>query len=468
MVNVFGDSSGGTCDGFPQNIKVIKEVKKTSGQFKDHLKEIKASYKLGHIPYRYVHYYKFNGPCIIFTFNDNVFQLGADGYHMANVTDYGCTDTEYLMCWEEVDSNDGDGVVSAIAGPPGPLGPPGRNGPQGKRGIDGSVGSEGPAGKRGPAGEKGTPGIQGLQGDRGERGIQGLQGKQGPRGPAGSSSSTVYDPASKSYVIDMVEQATSLDCAFKASLEKNISVSQTGQVLADWKITKANNKVVQPSIVNGEFIISQPSYCATYLHCIAKNKTQEKVRFELYSRSIARIVDHVEIKLPKGELVSILLNHRIEYFEKISVRVIGKDLDFVVQTKGSRVEVTETNRWEAPELVVSSSNYPWPIDTQLTIANDIEKYQYMHIIGVCQHDDKFISAFFSPISIRSWSNWVISVEDKLILKFAGDGHKTLKIIKPQKKKCCEKCCGKEKKKKGGEKEEEEEYSIYCVNGVRCN
>ena len=56
MVNVFGDRTGGTCDGLPENIKLIREVKKTSGKFKDYVKELKASIALGYMPYRHVHY----------------------------------------------------------------------------------------------------------------------------------------------------------------------------------------------------------------------------------------------------------------------------------------------------------------------------------------------------------------------------------------------------------------------------
>ena len=75
----------------------------------------------------------------------------------------------------------------------------------------------------------------------------------------------------------MVERATSLDCAFKANLDKDIAVSERGLVLKNWKTIKVNERVVQTSTTNGEFIISQPSSCVAYLHCIAENKTQEKV-----------------------------------------------------------------------------------------------------------------------------------------------------------------------------------------------
>ena len=483
MVNVFGDRTGGTCDGFPDNIKLVREVKKTSGKFKDYIKEIKTSIELGFIAYRYVIIHHFRGPCYLYQSEDSIFQLGNDGAHSVDITNWNITDTQYLTYWEEVDSDDGE--VNAIVGPPGPPGSPGRRGPQGKRGIDGSVGPEGPAGKRGPAGpdgpqgpagehgarglkgepgvagiqgpqgEKGEPGIQGPQGEKGEKGdtgSQGPQGEQGPRGPAGGS--TIYDPASKNFVIDMVERATSLDCAFKANLDKDIAVSDKGLVLKNWKAIKVNERVVQTSTTNGEFIISQPSSCVAYLHCIAENKTQEKVRFELYSRTRVLVVDHLDLKLPKGELVSVILNHQIEKFEKLTVRIIGEDLDFRVKARGSRFEVTETHRWEAPELIVSTSTYPWPLNTELTLAdsNDIEDYQQIQITGATPHGDKLISKFFSPSAIKSIGNksvWKISVEDKLILEFSGRKHLTLKITSLQ-------------------KQDEEKYQIYSMYGVRCS
>ena len=252
----------------------------------------------------------------------------------------------------------------------------------------------------------------------------------------------------------MVERATSLDCAFKANLDKDIAVSERGLVLKNWKAIKVNERVVQTSTTNGEFIISQPSSCVAYLHCIAENKTLEKVRFELYSRTRVKVVDHLDLKLPKGKLVSVILNHQIEKFEKLTVRIIGEDLDFRVKARGSRFEVTETHRWEAPELIVSSSTYPWPLNTELTLAdsNDIEDYQQIQITGATPHGNKLISKFFSPSAIKSIGNksvWKISVEDKLILEFSGTKHLTLKITSLQ-------------------EQDEEKYQIYSMYGVRCS
>ena len=120
----------------------------------------------------------------------------------------------------------------------------------------------------------------------------------------------------------------------------------------------------------GQFIISQPSRCSAYLHCIAPHTTQENVTFELYSRSIGTPVASQVVTLPKGELTSILIHHGIAKKETLTVRIVGSNLDLTVQ-KGSRVEVTENHRWEAPELIVGNVIYPWTSQT-ISLANDIE------------------------------------------------------------------------------------------------
>ena len=144
----------------------------------------------------------------------------------------------------------------------------------------GDKGDPGPRGKVGPKGEKGDPGPQGKagpKGEKGDRGLQGMQGKKGDRGPKGDSGG-----ASKNFVIDMVEQATSLDCVFKSSLMKDVVVKGRGIVLDDWKSSKSDDIVVQTRSV-GQFIISKPSHCSAYLHCRAPIRTQEKVSIESYT-----------------------------------------------------------------------------------------------------------------------------------------------------------------------------------------
>ncbi len=101
-------------------------------------------------------------------------------------------------------------------------------------------------------------------------------------------------------------------------------------------------------------------------------------------------------------------------------------MDLIVE-KGSRVEVTETHRWEAPEMVVSNVVYPWSSQT-VTISNDIQMYHYIHITG--QNGDAFIAKTISPIGMCSDHDipvWKISVEGKIDLEFSGAKHKTLKI-----------------------------------------
>ena len=296
------------------------------------------------------------------------------------------------------------------------------------------------AGKRGPRGLKGDPGPRGLQGDPGPQGSTGDRGPPGPRGPKGESGGGGKDVASKSFVIDMVEQATSHDCVFISSTTKDITVRDRGIVLHDWQITKSDDRVVQ-TISAGQFIISQQSRCSAYLHCIAPRTTQENVTFELYSRSTGTPVSSKVVTLPKGELISILMHHGIAKRETLTVRIVGSDLDLTVQ-KGSRVEVTETHRWEVPEMIVGNVVYPWTSQT-IYLANDIEKYNFLHISA--RKDDVFIEETISPIGMKAphYTSWTISVEGKITLQFSGPTHKTLHITA------------------------DKDYKIPSIYGVRC-
>ena len=230
---------------------------------------------------------------------------------------------------------------------------------------------------------------------------------------------------------------------FISSLTKDVAVKDRGIVLDDWKTTKSDDRVVQTRPV-GQFIISQTSRCSAYLHCRAPNITQEKVTIELYSRSIGTPVSVKIVTLPKGELVSVLIHHGIAKRETLTVRIIGENLDLIVE-KGSRVEVTETHRWEAPEMIVGSHVYPWSSQT-IVLANDIEAYHYIHIEA--QNGDVFASKTISPIGMRGRMGlpnrvWKINVEGKVDLEFSGIGHKTLKIS-------CK-----------------DSYQILSMYGVRC-
>ena len=378
MVNKFGDNDSNRGVALPKNIKLVREVKKTSGFFKDYLEQIKKSIQLGYIPYRYEVNATSSSPCYIFVYNENIFQFGAKGEHLKEIENYRCTPKEYLIYWEEV-ANDDDAPIVMIVGPQGPSG---RTGPQGKRGLTGLKGDEGPIGKRGPLGAqgpdgpkgdigpqgvKGDPGPKGEKGDSGPQGPHGMLGPQGmkgdqgpkgekgdpgPKGPRGPSGSGV----SKSFVIDMIEHATSHDCAFIASLKEDVTVTDRGLLLNNWNTTKIDDRVTQVR-KNGEFIISQSSRCSVYLHCRAEKRTLEEVTFAIFSNTLGKEVSAEIVRLPKGENISVLIHHTVDKRETLTVRISGTDLEFKVE-KSSRVEITETHRWEAPELIAGDRLYP--------------------------------------------------------------------------------------------------------------
>ena len=291
-------------------------------------------------------------------------------------------------------------------------------------------------------GEKGDRGLQGEKGDRGPQGQKGDRGIRGPQGPPGSSGGggQGQDVASKSFVIDMVEQATSHDCAFIASARNDVVVKNRGLVLNDWKITKDDGSVV--SIIDvSKFYIRQASRFSAYLHCRAPNTTQEGVTFELYSRTIGTPVSSKVITLPKGKLISVLLHHGVAKIEELTVRIVGVDLDLIVE-QGSRIEVTETHRWESPEMIAGKP-YPWTSQT-MTLSNNIEAYQFIHITA---HNGVFFaSKTISPIAMKAadtLSIWKVSVDSNVALEFSGVGHKTLKIVA------------------------QNSYKILSMYGVRC-
>ena len=142
----------------------------------------------------------------------------------------------------------------------------------------------------------------------------------------------------------MVEHATSHDCVFIATLREDVTVADRGLLLDNWDVTKIDNRVVQVR-KNGVFNISQPSRCSVYLHCRAEKRTLEEVTFTIFSNTQGKQVSSEVVRLPKGEDISILIHHTVSRSETLTVRIFGVDLDFVVE-KLSRVEVTETHRWE--------------------------------------------------------------------------------------------------------------------------
>ena len=450
MVNVFGDNGSRSSVGLPKNTKLVREVKKSSGLFKDYIEQIKKSIQLGFIPYRYEVHGSITMPCYMFVYQGRIFQFGTPNYHLKEIENYRCTPKEYLTYWEEVANDDDDGSVTMIVGPQGPCGP------QGKRGLTGLKGEEGPAGKRGPIGaigpdgpkggigpqgmkgdpgpkgEKGDPGSEGPQGDigpqgtKGDPGPKGEKGDPGPKGARGPSGSSV----SKSFVIDMIEHATSHDCAFIASLKEDVTVTDRGMLLNNWNITKIDDRVVQIQD-KGAFVISQSSRCSVYLHCRAEKRTLEKVTFTIFSNTLGKQVSAEVVRLPKGESISILIHHTVDKLETLTVRIFGTDLDFKVE-KSSRVEITETHRWEAPELIVANKVYPWK-EGDLKLVNNIEKYQYIYITA--QRDQFFLTKTIYPTAmmVSKQDEWVIAIDNgrtqhaAILLTFSGDGHKKLNV-----------------------------------------
>ena len=131
MVNIFGDNGSNNSTSLPKNIKLVREVKKTSGKFKDYLEQIKKSINLGYIPYRYEVHDTWSAPCYMFVYGGRILQFGTSTEHLKQIENYECTPTQYLIYWEEV-ANDDDASIAMIVGPQGPSG---RSGPQGKRGV---------------------------------------------------------------------------------------------------------------------------------------------------------------------------------------------------------------------------------------------------------------------------------------------------------------------------------------------
>ena len=143
--------------------------------------------------------------------------------------------------------------------------------------------------------------------------------------------------------------------------------------------------------------------------------------------------DSAIVNINAGEVVSIALHYRIMSNEKLTIRIMGTDLDMSVAPE-SRVEITLLRRWEPSELLVSGKPYPWGPGTY-NIGNDIEKYQTIHITG--QKSLSVITKTISPVGLLrdtvrgSTKTWLFDVETSLILTFSGKGHKTLQIESEQ-------------------------------------
>ena len=282
-----------------------------------------------------------------------------------------------------------------------------------------------------------------------------------------SSRGIVKDPASKSWVVELMERATDRNIVWRARFKRDFLVSGMGQVLEGWTTSKHYDRV--HLIDKGEVIYSTtPSTLIVYMNCIAENNTLDKVRFELYSLTKARAVATVSVRMPKGELVAFLLFYNItaRRGEKIIVRVFPHTaesiLDFRVQARSTRVEITEAQQWEGPELIVSKTSYPWSPPTEertttIELVNEIEQYQEIQILirghGKVETTTLYPTVLKETDSLAKTRLWELTLEDKLGLVFQGKGHKTLKItnLAP--------------KPKPHEKEKDP-YKIYSLYGVK--
>ena len=156
MVDVFGGSGNtgilrgprGPPGRFMYDIKAFKKITKTSGVFKDYVKEIQESFRLG---FTHREHKKYNGSWITPLRCYNRLVLALDDLASYDVSDFT---VHKLVYWIEKEPSDGD-ALNSIVGPAGPQGKNGAVGPQGKRGADGIVGPPGKRGSRGPAGVKG-------------------------------------------------------------------------------------------------------------------------------------------------------------------------------------------------------------------------------------------------------------------------------------------------------------------------
>ena len=184
--------------------------------------------------------------------------------------------------------------------------------------------------------------------------------------------------------------------------------------------------------IDGVFVISQPSSITAYLH-VSAHSTQSNVRFGLYSNTGAVVRDSATVNIDAGEVVSIALHHRVTSDEKLTIRVMGTNLDLSIEPE-SRLEITLLRRWQPPELLVSGSPYPWPSGTY-HIGQNIEDYQTIQITG--QKGFTFITKNISPKgmlrdTIQPTSKvWIFEVETNLSLTFTGEKHKMLKIESEQ-------------------------------------
>ena len=297
MVDVFGDSSVGS-DFNVHAFNTVKPVIIKTGEYRKYRDEIRDSYKLGFTPLRIAkRHYGNPGTWYtpIYCFNWEIYTLDEAG--VTKITYTELSDDDQLLYWVRREPSDGD-LLTSINGPPGPQGSMGGPGPQGKRGAAGATGPQGergakgfkgdkgdignigPIGVNGPQGERGVAGIKGDTGDIGSTGPRGAigplgsigatgpggdKGDKGDKGEKGDPGDVRKDVATKSYVIDAVEEATSHESTFIASPPREIVVQSRGKKIREitkyaksWAILKNEDAIV--SRVAHGFSISKRSW----------------------------------------------------------------------------------------------------------------------------------------------------------------------------------------------------------------
>ena len=92
MVNVFGE------DGGLGNPRVLRKMIIIIGKSSDFVKEIQASHELGYPAYRIA---SEGSPTLIFTYENNVYCVGAHRNVVDELTSLAVTKTHYLAYWKE-------------------------------------------------------------------------------------------------------------------------------------------------------------------------------------------------------------------------------------------------------------------------------------------------------------------------------------------------------------------------------
>ena len=305
----------------------------------------------------------------------------------------------------------------------GSRGEPGKRGPQGKpgpRGSKGDRGERGLQGVRGPAGAQGAKGERGETGAVGERGLQGVRGPVGPPGPTGPPGPLAKNVASKSYVIDMLEQVTRREAVFVASLTKSLEIVEKGGNLVGWKVSKSLGLTCQ-LLAKKAFFVTQKALCSAYIHCSSRKDT--KMTIAVVNRTRGKYEQRVEVNLPKDELVTTLIECPVELVAKLAFQIEGDDLEVKVD-KSSRFEVVLKEKWEIPESIEADKPYPWSSGQEIQLYQDIEKNCFSII--TLANGSSYISETISP-SIMTGPSWEIPIYGLAPLEFKGKGHKTLKV-----------------------------------------